>query len=137
MTSPTPGTPDAVAAPKSSLFQVFQLFQVEHDDFAVAERAAIAIELGGVPPAYADGWAAFQIRKPGHVSAAEWSRAVDDADRFLDEWANLAFDFGWRPDDIFGRDGLAWFCAGERVRALGPSNAIAASGRIFGRNIPC
>jgi hypothetical protein len=29
--------------------------------------------------------------------------------------------------------GLAWFCAGERVRALGPDNAIAASGRIFAR----
>jgi hypothetical protein len=24
--------------------------------------------------------------------------------------------------DIFGARGLAWFCAGERVRALGPDN---------------
>jgi hypothetical protein len=31
------------------------------------------------------------------------------------------------------RGALAWFCAGERVRALGPDNAITASGRIFAR----
>jgi hypothetical protein len=100
----------------------------------VAERAAIAIELGRVPPAYADAWAAFQTRKPGHVSEAEWLQAADDAGRFLDEWAGLALDFGWRPADIFGLGGLAWFCAGERVRALGPDNAVTASGRIFTRH---
>jgi hypothetical protein len=112
---------------------MFQLFQVEHDNFAVAERAAIAIVDGGVPPAYADAWAVFQIRKPVHVSAAEWFQAVDDAGRFLDEWAPLALDFGWRPLDIFGAAGLGWFCAGERVRGFGPINAITTSGRIFVR----
>jgi hypothetical protein len=60
-------------------------------------------------------------------------RAVDDAGRFLDEWAGLALDFGWRPSNIFGQDGLAWFCCSERVRALGPDNAITASGRVFAR----
>ena len=110
---------------------MFQAFQVERGE--LAERAAIAIVDARVPPAYADAWAGFQIRNPGHVSARDWFRAVDDAGRFLDEWAALAFDFGWRPKDIFGRDGLAWFCAGERVRALGPDNAITASGRIFER----
>jgi hypothetical protein len=147
----TPGTLNFVPAQKSPSFHVFHVFQVEHaenqkanfglgtrvgtlpDAFDVAERAAIAIELGGVPPAYADAWAAFQTRKPGRVSEAEWFRAVDDAGRFLDEWAGLALDFGWRPLDIFGPDGLALFCAGERVRALGPDNAITASGRIFAR----
>jgi hypothetical protein len=103
------------------------------DPFDVAERAAIAIELGRVPPAYADAWAAFQMRRPGRVSEAEWFRAVDDSGRFLDEWAWLALDFGWRPPDIFGPDGLAWFCAGERVRALGPDNAITVAGRVFTR----
>ena len=118
---------------KPALFQVFQLFQVEHDEFAEAERAAIAAVDGRVPTAYADAWAAFQIRKPGHTSAGDWYRAVDDAGRFLDEWAGLALDFGWQPPDIFGPHGLAWFCAGERVRALGPDNAITVSGRIFTR----
>jgi hypothetical protein len=41
----------------------------------LAERAAIAIELGKVPPAYADAWAAFQTRKPGHVSETKWFRS--------------------------------------------------------------
>ena len=140
-------------AQKSPSFHAFHVFQGKHDivgnkrfepgtspgtctlplNITEAERAAIAIELGRVPPAYADSWAAFQSRKPGHVAEAEWLRAVDDAGRFLDEWASLALDFGWRPPDIFGPGGLAWFCAGERVRALGPDNAITASGRIFAR----
>ncbi len=99
----------------------------------MAERAAIAIIDANVPTAYAEAWAAFQIRKQCHASATDWNRAVDDAGRFLDAWAELALDFGWRPLDIFGPTGVAWFCAGERVRALGPNNAITASGRIFTR----
>jgi hypothetical protein len=147
----TPGTSSAVPAQKCPSFHVFQAFQVEHDENQkaqfglgtpagtlpdasdVAERAAIAIEDGRVPLAYADAWAAFQTRKPGHVSEAEWFRAVDDAGRFLNHWARLALDFEWRPSDIFGPRGLAWFCAGERVRALGPDNAITVSGRVFTR----
>jgi hypothetical protein len=150
-TAGTLGTLNCVPAQKCPSFHVFQAFQVEHaeirnpqfelgtaagtlpDAFDVAERAAIAIELGRVAPAYAEAWAAFQTRKPGHVSEAEWSQAIDAAGRFLDEWAGLALDFGWRPLDIFGPRGLAWFCAGERVRALGPDNAITVSGRIFAR----
>src|SRR5262249_2324339 len=57
------------------------------EDFELAERAAIAIELGRVPPAYADAWAVLQTQKPRHISEAEWRRAVDDAGRFLDDWA--------------------------------------------------
>lgn len=114
-------------------FHMFQVFQVEHDEFAEVERAAIAIVDGRVPTAYAEAWAAFQIRKPGHATAGEWYRAVDDAGRFLDAWARLALSFGWAPFDIFGPAGLAWFCSGERIRAVGPGNAITASGRIFTR----
>ena len=125
-----PGTP---MGKRSPLFQVFQVFQVEHDEFAEAERAAIAVVDGRVPAAYADAWAAFQIRKPGQASAGDWYRAVDDAGRFLDAWAELALDFGWRPSDVFGPSGLAWFCAGERIRALGPDNTITTIGRIFTR----
>lgn len=133
--SSAPGTLATIPARKGPPFQVFQVFQAEHDELAVAvaERAAIASVDGRVPPAYADAWAVLQTRKPGHVSEANWLRAVNDTGRFLDEWAALAFDFGWRSDDIFGREGLSWFCNGEHVRALGPDNAITASGRIFER----
>ena len=152
-TPEAPGTLSLVPTQESQSFHVFPVFPGRNDiignepfepgtspgtctlplDIHEAERAAIAIELGRVPPAYAGAWAAFQSRKPGHVAEAEWLRAVDDVGRFLDEWAAMALDFGWRPPDIFGPGGLAWFCAGERVRALGPDNAITASGRIFGR----
>jgi hypothetical protein len=100
---------------KSPVFQTFQVFQGEHDAFAEAERA---------PPTYADAWATFQTRKPGFLSPVAWRRAMVDAGRFLDEWADLALDFGWLSDDIFGRVGLARFCAGELVRGLGPDKAI-------------
>jgi hypothetical protein len=146
----TPGTSTIVPARKCPSFHVFHVFQVKHDkvgneyfepgttggtddDVALAERAAIAIEDGRVPPAYADAWAAFQMRKPNRVAEADWRQAADDAGRFLDEWAALALGFHWQPSDIFGPDGLAWFCAGERVRALGPDNAVTSSGRIFAR----
>jgi hypothetical protein len=152
-TAGTDGTLNIVPAQKCPSFHVFHLFRPEHDnpgnehsepgttagtfplddDVAVAERAAIAIELGRVPPAYAGAWAVFQMRKPGQLSEAAWFQAIDDAGRFLDEWASLALDFGWRPNDIFGQRGLARFCTGERVRAVGPDNAITASGRIFTR----
>lgn len=75
----------------------------------------------------------YKRESRGTCPGAEWLRAVDDAGRFLDDWAGLALDFGWPPFDIFGPGGLAWFCAGERVRGLGPDNAIATSGRIFTR----
>jgi hypothetical protein len=150
-TAGTPGTLTIVPAQKCPSFHMFQAFRAEHDragnthfqpgttagtlddGVAAAERAAIAIELGRVPPAYASAWAAFQMRKPGPVAEADWRLAANDAGCFLDEWATLALGFGWRPSDIFGPDGLAWFCAGERVRALGPENAITASGRVFTR----
>src|SRR5262245_36097107 len=106
------------------------------DAFDLAERAAIAVVDANVPRAYADAWAAFQIRNPPQVPIAEWYRAWDDAGRFLDEWASLAMDFGWQSDDIFGMDGLAWFCGGERIRALGPNNAVARDGRVFTRTTP-
>ena len=112
-TAGTPGTLTLVPAQKCPSFRVFRVFRPEHDaagnrhfepgtspgtctlplNITEAERAAIAIELGRVPPAYADAWAAFQTRKPGHVAEAEWFRAVDDAGRFLDEWAGLALEF--------------------------------------------
>jgi hypothetical protein len=105
----------------------------ERDDVVAGERSAFAIEFCPVPAAYADAWAAFQTRKPEHASERRWLQAVNDAGHFLDGWAGLALDLGWRPRDIFAADGVAFFCAGERARALGPHHAITASGRIFTR----
>lgn len=155
-TDGTPGTLTIVPAQKCPSFRAFHVFRPEQgilrnehfepgtragtwplpDDITEAERAAIALELGHVPPTYADAWAAFQTRKPGHVIETDWQFAVDCAGRFLDEWGALASAFGWQASDVFGSGGLAWFCAGERVRALGPDNAVTSSGRIFARRPP-
>lgn len=97
------------------------------------ERAAIAVVDGGVPEAFVPAWAAFQVCRPGHLSATEWYRAVDDAGRFLDQWAVLALEFGWEPPDIFGQGALAEFCAGETIRALRPDGAVTRTGRLFTR----
>jgi hypothetical protein len=149
-TSGTGGTLTPVPQRKRPSFHLFRPFHQKNsegrtaqfcggtastkdDAFDIAERAAIALELGGVPAAYAEAWARFQIRKPAHVVEVDWPRALEDAGRFLDEWGTLAFEFGWRAADIFGEGGLAWFCCGERVRALGPDNAVTVSGRIFTR----
>ena len=132
-TDGTPGTLTIVPAQKSPSFHAFHVLRPERgmlrnehfepgtragtwplpNDITEAERAAIALELGRVPPTYADAWAAFQTRKPGHVTETDWQFAVDCAG--------------------FGSGGHVWFCAGERVRALGPDNAVTSSGRIFAR----
>jgi hypothetical protein len=152
----TPGTLTIVPPQKCPSFHAFHVFRPEQvilrnehfepgtragtwplpDDITEAERAAIALELGRVPPTYADAWAAFQTRKPGHVTETDWQFAVDCAGRFLDEWGALASAFGWQASDVFGSRGLAWFCAAERVRALGPDKAVTSSGRIFARRAP-
>jgi hypothetical protein len=102
-----------------------------------AERAAIGIELGGVPLAYADAWARLQCQKPMAVSDDERRQAIDDAALLLDQWGSLAVEFQWSPGDLFDvpRDGkpggLVWFLKGEAVRALGHTHAITESGRDF------
>jgi hypothetical protein len=62
------------------------------DAFDVAERAAIAIELGRVPPAYADAWAAFQTRKP--ANSYIFHSHTGDVPRKQREFASRHFDSG-------------------------------------------
>jgi hypothetical protein len=64
----------------------------------IEERAAMA---GGVPGPYLDTWARLQCQRPIGVGEAAWLRAIDDAGRFLDQWASLAVEFGWKPGDLF------------------------------------
>jgi hypothetical protein len=52
---------------------------------------------------------------------------------FINEWGAMAAGFGWAPDDIFGRSGLAYWLGVEIVRAVGPAHAVTESGRIFDR----
>jgi hypothetical protein len=57
---------------------------------------------------------ACALRKPMAVSNEVWQRAIDDAGRFLDDWAGLAVEFDSTAGDLFDvpRDGkfggLVW-----------------------------
>jgi hypothetical protein len=52
---------------------------------------------------------------------------------FLQEWGNMAAEFGWQPDDIFSRGGLAFWLETEIVKALGPEHSITERDRVFDR----
>jgi hypothetical protein len=52
---------------------------------------------------------------------------------FLTEWQGLAAEFGWSADDIFARNGLAWWLGTELVTALGPEHAVTETRRIYDR----
>jgi hypothetical protein len=91
-----------------------------------------------VPEPYFDAWARLEVQKPMRVSDAEWRQAIDDAGRFVDQWASLAVEFGRKPGDLFdvpreGKSGLVWYLAGETVRSIGPDGAFTTSGRVFDR----
>ncbi len=103
----------------------------ELDMDLIAERAALAAD--SVPPCYLQAWAKFQARQPLWTSQEQWQRAVDHAGQFLDRWGFLAAEFEWSPDDLFGRDGLAFSLNGEAVRALGPFHAVTVNGGAFER----
>lgn len=95
------------------------------------ERAGMAA--GGVPKIYLDAWAGFQCASSRLVSADAWQQAIQDAGLLLDQWGDCLAQYDWAAVSIFGPDGLAWFIAGERVRAVGPDHAITASDRVFDR----
>jgi hypothetical protein len=98
---------------------------------AEEERAAIVEHDGGVPRAWAEGFALLDPnRPPGDVPLKRWQRFVDDVGLFLDSpFSAVAAALGWSPLDLFGcnRDrpfaridqaGLLWLLNGDRLLAL-------------------
>ena len=56
------------------------------------------------------------------------SRYTSRLSKFLDQWASLAVEFGWKPGDLFdvprdGAMGLVWWLKSRTVTALGPEHA--------------
>ena len=97
----------------------------EPDEAELVERVAIAIELGGVPAAYADAWARLQIQKPMAVSDDDWRLAINDASILLDAWGSVAFDLQWTANELFdvpreGRPGDS-FGSSEANRSFRPA----------------
>src|SRR5271163_4790220 len=99
---------------------------------AIEERAAIISETCPVP--YADTFVRLNHQKPMAVSDAQWSRALDDAGRFLDAWGAEAAALQWNAGDLFDvphegqPGGVVWQLKGERVDALGADHVRLSDG---------
>ncbi|MGC1577863.1 MAG: hypothetical protein WA813_17395, partial [Beijerinckiaceae bacterium] len=110
----------------------------------VAEREAVAIELGGVPIIYASEFARLQAHPPAEIPCARWHQFINDAGLFFDRWGKQAEALGWRADELFGlapdapmgrydRMGLIWILKGECVQALTATTARLNGGLTFYR----
>jgi hypothetical protein len=87
-----------------------------------------------VPPASPLGQMPREFHAPFlQVPLQSGPLAANDAGRIVCRWATLAVQFGWNPDDLFGKTGLAVFANGEAIRAIGPDHAITETGRVFSR----
>jgi hypothetical protein len=108
---------------------------------AEEERAAIVEHDGGVPQAWAEGFARLDpTRPPGDVPPRRWLQFVDDVGRFLDSpFRAVAASLGWGPYDLFGCDrdrpfaridcaGLLWLLNGDRLVELREDAATIESG---------
>jgi hypothetical protein len=99
---------------------------------AIEERAAIISETCPAP-------FFLNHQKPMTVSDAQWSRALDDAGRFLDDWVADAAAMKWSAGELFevargGRPGgLVWQLRGQKVGALGEDHARLSDGRTIDR----
>jgi hypothetical protein len=85
--------------------------------------------------------------KPSGVTVDEWAICIQDASEFVGTWGDIAFQRGWRADDIFGAprvisvhdgaraSGIAWILAGRRVQSLGGGFARIGHGQtVFARD---
>jgi hypothetical protein len=110
----------------------------------LAEREAIAIEMGGVPEAYAKAFAAIQAYPPANVPQERWRQFINDAGIFLDRWGQEAARHCWRSDELFGlhptapmarydRMGLLWMLRGQSVTELTDKLARLSDGLAYRR----
>jgi hypothetical protein len=106
---------------------------------AIEERAALISET--CPEPYADSFARLNHQKPMTVSDAQWSRALDDAGRFLDDWGAEAAAMQWSAGELFdipreGKPGgILWQLKGDRVEALGADHARLGDERTIERHL--
>jgi hypothetical protein len=113
------------------------------DDHALAtwgdpqvERAAIVEHDGKIPPAWAEGFARLDPRRPpADAPPHRWQRFVDDVGLFVDgPFCAVAILLGWGPFDLFGCDrdrpfaridraGLLWLLNGDKLVELTETTA--------------
>jgi hypothetical protein len=100
------------------------------------ERAAIVEYDGGIPRAWAEGFARLHPGRPiGDVPARRWLQFVNDVGLFLDgPFCAIAAALGWGALDLFGCDrhrpfaridqtGLIWLLNRDRLVALTENTA--------------
>lgn len=109
-------------------FRNFRTFAAD-----ACERAAIAVEDGGVPSVYAAAWAHLQAGPPVGMDHTRWMQARDDTAAFLDKWGVAAAGLGWPTHHLFDPPrgwigGLVWEIGGGAVMALTDRQAIIAQG---------
>jgi len=99
----------------------------------IAERAAIAVELGGVPARYAGAFAELQMRCPAGCEIHQWELAIDDVGRFFDQWGAEAEQTGWSAADLIGQAGwsLVWTLQGRHVIRLSALGATLSDGSTY------
>jgi hypothetical protein len=98
---------------------------------AEEESAAIVEHDGGIPRAWAEGFARLHPeRPPGDVPLRRWQTFIGDVGRFLESsWAEKASALSWGPLDLFGCDrerafaridhvGLLWLLNGDKLIEL-------------------
>jgi hypothetical protein len=104
---------------------------------AEKERAAIVEYNGGIPRAWAEGFARLHPdRPPGDVATKRWQQFIDDIGQFLDAgWGEKVAGLGWGPLDLFGCDrerpfarvdhaGLLGLLNGDKLIELDRHNAV-------------
>ena len=73
------------------------------DDGDWAECAAIVEYEAGAPREWAEGLATLEsMEAPSWWPEREWRQVIQDAGRFIDEWAAQADVLGWTVGDVFG-----------------------------------
>jgi hypothetical protein len=100
------------------------------------ERAAVVEYDGGIPRAWAEGFARLHPdRPPGDVPPKRWLIFLDDVGHFLcSRFCTAATALDWGPHDLFGCDrdrpfarigcaGLLWLLNGDKLVALSENTA--------------
>jgi hypothetical protein len=71
------------------------------------------------------------MTQPEGTNEAEWHQAINDAGLFLDSFGAKAAAFGWSPDDVFSKGGIAWALKGATVTDISTTGATLSDRRTF------
>ncbi len=120
---------------------------------AIARREMVAgvyddMQASRDPVYYASALAVLRAKCPAYVDAADWQQAIEDAHRFVTQWAKQAEALGWTPADLFGlqippekpapnyrrlsrydQTGLIWLLRGRRVVEITKDKAVIETAR--------